>query len=1565
MGILLALIFVFTAFPARAQSSRFEGFEDDILESPFIRNPDRQALRNFRLPESWEAERLITRARERIEARDYGKAVELLDRVIEEQSEHVFQVAVDALPNSRGCARFVGAAEFALYLLSSLPAEGLDAYEAYAENKAGGRLADALSAGALDVLEELAARFAPSNVGRRALHHLIESLLERGEHEAAVIRCETALLFEREVAAEVRIRLIQALDRLGREDAKSRWIKDSVTKGIVLPEAFLADLQSNPSVMDSSEPCWKTLGGDGSRARAMRLHAMDGDLMLQWNRDFLDPALVELNPFHRLSDQADVENQVPFHLLRSGELLVINDSISLRAFNIYTGEEVWRYLGPLAENDASNDFYTLEDYINTFRRTSITTLSPYLIAGGTVDGDMVFANVQGHRLRRESRTLDRRVINKAIPERGLVAIGLADGALRWARGERDQRDGDFMSRASFPSPPLVVGDRVYLNAFVTEGGINSFILCLDRGTGRLIWKVSVGIGQQELTMFNMEYKEFAACPLTEASGSLIYCSNLGFVCALDAITGRIRWMTEYEAIPLPQANQFERRPEPRPVFFSNNPPVVIEDRVIVTPIDGQHISAFDLNTGKSLWRRKARLLGTSFYPHLVGVHEHRVIFSGIEGALAVSARDGLRLWRAGIPSDGSAIGRGAVTRDRLYLPVNGGLIAYDLATGKALAEYRTGFRDPPVNLFLMDEVVVLAGLDSLGVYYNAEALLAQAEKRIQEGEGTVEDFTFLGDMYRVADRFERAVAWYDQALDILDRNPGFSPVRRAKLVASLHGAHLALGRHEASRGRVAQAKAAFAAALSGAEMRGELAEPHNFVEAAMALVDLMIKTGDPSFEGETTSEDVGITLDTVMDRLYADCPRFRWDYSDDDDLAGEAPVGLYVLLTRYRQALARNDSVAQIRHLQAMLEAFPAEHLMGDTLRVTVTRLVRDLIAREGRAVYAEFDRRAAEALAEARKRGGLAEMESIAERFPNAEVAGTVALETAKTYLDRSATDRVFQVLIRFLASGEAFDSGKESSGTTDEGDSRVWPHALYLLARAAESEGNDTLRLALERRLLARFGNRESLWAKGRIYEDLLRGPGASAGSATLAPSLPRGEISVHTKTLNAKRCHFVPFLGTPPASMKRRVLVEMEDVSQLILLDVETAESVWVSDISQFQAAPGREAIFKASATESVLTCIFETRIAAFDMATGEALWDYDPRGIVMEADQVHGLLCTVSIPVQDDEAGDLMTLRVLEPTTGLLLWMRELALSPSSRLIPLTEGICVCSPSSRRGTAMWLFDPLTGRQRAHFLEPDGLLSPLPFRSPPGRLLALLDRPKPDGRRGERIKELRAYDPLSGKACWTLPFTNWSLIVKGAVLTPWGAAFHAWDMEGRRSSKVVLFIDLDQGRILERIPLENAMQVIPFTSRFPVKKLYFRSGRELRTLNLHALDLATRTFTVEGQPFPIGDARTQNSLIRDGALCRDGLAIPLDFTFRLGGKDLLCSQVLLVDERTGRLIHALDIFWKRSELHPPLYSQIFPLEVKALDGYVLALKRAELYIIAGGDGSDRIHRSGDDHD
>lgn len=1510
-----------------AQTDYFRGWED-IRNRSFAPNRDRKVLRAFRIPESWDAERLIARAEEHIQAAEYTRAVAILQQVIDEHTGHVFQVGIDAFRDSKVCARFLGAGELAHFLLMNLPPPGREVYESFVTDKIENRLAKARVEGDIDSLQKMGETFAASKLGQQAFRYLAEYYLERGECETASVYLKKILLFQNPKDPDVKARLVQALDQLGIEEEKKTLIEELEEATPLLDgnEKFLVDLKRSPSIRTRPGSDWPTCGGNNARSRPMPLFMEVEGFTSQWERMFLNDRLARYSPFFSLYRS---NGAIPFRLLRSGEYLIVNDSISARAYNIFTGELIWHFKGPMEVTEDSDEHYDLEDYTTHLgmyasNRTS-TTISAYLIASGTVSGDMVFFNLQAKRRKKIARILDQRVINKAIPSRALFALNLADGRLLWAQGDREAWSDDFMSRLSIPSPPIVKGNRVFCNGYVREGGINSYILCFDRDTGDLIWKVSAGIGQQELTMFNMEYKEFTMTPLAEIEGTLVFCSNLGFVCGLDALSGRIRWITEYETIPLPQANLFERMPKPRPVFWRNNPAVVDKNYVVVTPLDSMHILALDWRTGKTRWKLNANNLGLDYYPSVLGIHDGEVILSGESGALALDLESGVRAWRVLLPPEQMVNGRGALSETHLYLPVGENVLVYDLASGKAVSQLVSGFRYPPLNLFLLGEVIALVGLDSINLFFDAEGMLARAEERYRKGKVTLKDLAFIGDMHRLNMNFQKAISYYEKTLDRASEKTGVRSVDLANIRSSLHGSYLALGHQYLMQGENAKAEEMLKAALGKA--------PGNdlYLQAALELVDFYKSTNESR------------ALSKLLDDIMARCPDHLSTFSYEEGLV-DVPAGFFVLHTRYCLAEDRGDATGAVAALQSIVENYPKVEFQRRSARDGASDLIDDIIEREGREVYAAYDERASSELEEALASGRLSLLERIAERFPNAQVSGRVALEIAKIFLDQGDASSVYPYLTDFL-------KGRREAAER--------PHAFYLMAQAAEMDGNPAFAQALKRRILERYASVELPWNEDVTYRSLFHGLPRSRLDSSEAPALPEGEYETHIEKFAALQCRFLSPEGGPVSFMDKKTLlgVQMNNGTwSLTLYDFEVMEKVWTRDLSRYLPSRGRDLDVGLYYLNEVLAAVFEeaSMIIGINLRTGDIVWETDPKGLILDWDFAQGLICCVTAPLPGDEESEEMEVMAINPAGGGILWRNRTDLSIRASVLPSDEAFCVCSPSTRReGPRWWIFDPLTGEEVEKLALDDGVLSPLPFTSPRGMVLAIWDREIQGGRYGGRGKSLLACHPRGGNLLWEVPLEKWLIKPKSSLLTQGRLGFFAQDRTAHRGRMSLILIDLAKGEVSDEVVLDRDWLAIPDYSILPDDFFFLRNIRSPKhTLRLSAFSLSTMDYRFRDRLYQVGDSGTGTALPGRGIYTRDGAVIPLDFEIIVKRQDRkqLCSQVLLVEQESGKVRYVLDLYWSSDKDHPFLYTRRYPLEVFLKEDAVLVLKRSELYVIKG---------------
>lgn len=1547
---ILSLLFPTLLFPtvALGQENNFTGW-DRFLNQSYVRNPDRQVLRSFRLPESWDAERMLKKAREHIRDSEYLRAFDLLHEVIETHHEQVFQVAIDTLDSVKGLARYVGAAELAHYILSDLSEEGRAAYADFVVDKAGQKMRRAVASRDLAELASIGETYGASPLGQEACSLLATFFLEQGNCEMAALYLKKILLFNKDPGPEVLLRLAQALDQRGDEESKERYLfhlQDRLNQGRLEAtdprgfdyQAFYDDLERTPALKTMDPRDWPMCGGDVTRARPMPLDVDSTRLTRQWGDSFLNDLLIQADPFYAMSGTT---RAVPFRLIRSGEILIINDTVSTMAFNIYTGERLWHFLGPLVSLDDEKGFFKLEDYISFqdgygFSRTYTgSTISSHLVAGGTVAGNKVLVNLHDRRRRQEAKYLDRQIINKAIPKRSLIALSLDEGKPLWTQSshpslDRKPDEKDLLERISIPSPPVVIGDHVICNGFLREGGINTFLLCFHLETGRLIWKMPVGIGQHELTMFNMEYKEFTTTPVSGSENVIVYCSNLGFVCALDALSGRIRWVSEYNTIPLPEATHFTGQPNPRPVFWANNPPVIHEDTVVVTPLDSDSIFAYDLHTGKPRWRLHARRLGAGTYPNLIGVHDDKFILSGEGGAVALAAENGSRQWRVFLPANLAVTGRGAMSNDRLFLPSGGDLYGFELSGGKAAGKLGLDYTHYPSNLFLLGEVIASMETEYIQLYFDGPGMLDQALTRMEQGSNQAVDLAFIGDMYRLNGNLEKAIAFYKRAMNTDASDPTRDNARLARIDSCLFKACLDYGENLSYASREEEALEQYSYAFETAS------KPERIVLAGLTLIDHL------EF---MNAED---RLLPVLDSLARRCSGYVYSFEGIDGL-DKASIGFYVHLKRYR--MAQGDPVAQVHALQAIIESYPEEQFEGRPARFQASYLVEALIEANGRSIYKEYDDRAGRELEAALDRGGVELLEGIAEKYPNAHVAGRAALEIARHYLDKETTKPVYRVLTDYL---------------NTHSTSPQLPHALFLMSNAADLDGNPQLSKALKKRILARYADATPPWHGDKSYADLFQAPDFRTASKSAALKLPHGDYEVESLELPDSMNRLVQPEGDLPAFMESKALLWTESTNSLVLLDYGRMSRLWTCDLSHYTSSSRGGELLGLVYMQSLLTVVLESAVIALDLGTGQIVWEFDPGGYIMDSCFVQGLVCLITMPLENmygnssdsDDAQDFMLAQTLNPVTGERFWLREVSYSSHARIIPSEDVFCVSSLSKNRQSQMILFDPLTG---ATGTEPSGhsglgidlldrIITPLPFRSPEGLVLIIASqRPSQDGR-GARIKYLEAYNTTTNALEWSVCLDKWLVPVNAFMLSGETVVMYTREREGLRGQKTLVLIDLKTGKILERLRFGDSSALLPESGLLRDESLLLRGTSRTRNLTVSNLDFNTMDFRFKDHHFLVGDSSTLNAIVRSSIYAENGVIIPMDFSLRQSRGRMLWSQVLFVGAEQGRLLYALDVFWKDSNRIPNLAVEQYPVEVAVRDDAVLVLKHAMLYIIRG---------------
>lgn len=266
----------------------------------------------------------------------------------------------------------------------------------------------------------------------------------------------------------------------------------------------------------------------------------------------------------------------------------------------------------------------------------------------------------------------------------LLAIDLAaEGRLAW-------KIEPGLPGCSFEGSAVAEGSNVYIAVRSSAVRPRTHVACYDAATGRLRWRTLVSSAE---TPGGGRLPEITHNLLTLAEGTIYYNTNLGAVAALDAGTGRLKWVSLY-----PRARDVGAQDEGSSTvhFFRDlNPCVYYRGRLMVAPSDTRSIFALDANTGQTLWQSRL----ASDVVHLLGVGKGSLVASGKE-LWWIDADSGKVL--AHWPGSGSptGYGRGLLAGGRVYWPTRESIYAFDQ---KVPSEGAPVMTEPPIRLAGADD----------------------------------------------------------------------------------------------------------------------------------------------------------------------------------------------------------------------------------------------------------------------------------------------------------------------------------------------------------------------------------------------------------------------------------------------------------------------------------------------------------------------------------------------------------------------------------------------------------------------------------------------------------------------------------------------------------------------------------------------------------------------------------------------------------------------------------------------------------------------------------------------
>ncbi len=339
----------------------------------------------------------------------------------------------------------------------------------------------------------------------------------------------------------------------------------------------------------------------------------------------------------------------------------------------------------------------------------------------TVTEDSVYANLVCDVT--DSEDWSGILVSAAIPRYALCAFNRRSGKLRWLAHRGEKYKKYFAGKwHSIIASPVVLDGRVYAEVKVRQMLVKSFLAAFDEKTGEMEWVTPLCSNGTELTMFHYDARGPLASMLVAQQGArptLYCCTNLGAVFALDPESGRIRWSSLYNQIPLHAADNYYANM--RKIAWANCPPVLSRGVLVAAPLDSSEVYAFDAASGRVLWKFDSGLRNPTFR-QLVGVVEDKVILSGTK-LTALDLHSGKVKWTSTSFGALGGSGQGLANETEIVLPRPEGLYRFSTSSGKVLVMERWPMRsmnEEPGNLLQADDRLVVTGTSKITVYKRKE-----------------------------------------------------------------------------------------------------------------------------------------------------------------------------------------------------------------------------------------------------------------------------------------------------------------------------------------------------------------------------------------------------------------------------------------------------------------------------------------------------------------------------------------------------------------------------------------------------------------------------------------------------------------------------------------------------------------------------------------------------------------------------------------------------------------------------------------------------------------------------
>ncbi len=538
----------------------------------------------------------------------------------------------------------------------------------------------------------------------------------------------------------------------------------------------------------------------------------------------------------------------------------------------------------------------------------------------------------------------------------------------------------------FGGSPLVVGDSVYTIARAGGAGPqfeDSYVLCFDLNTGKPRWTcyVASSTSGSGLMMNDGSTLPNDCSHLAYSGGRIFVATNLGAIAAVDALGGKLIWLSTYPRDVTTDTNnafmfrgRFDpnnntRLPSVRP--WAYNAIIYQDGKLFALPSDARHVLIIDAASGAEIKRISlGNLLDADSLLAVVGKRlvttgKHALgdgKFTGTVMCLNWETYDenkfdnSMLFWRSELPA--AIFGRGFVTTDSVFVPTQERLLRISLKTGKLEETYPQflghwdATTEGPGNVIVSSEHVIVAGARHIDVYSDMSIVAAKLDREIEAAPDDPQPRLRYAAVLFIAGEIDKSIARLDEAIDRLG---GMKSMRPGN-------------------------------------------ERDSVFNNALTFAQKLVK----SSRVDQNDDNANKLFDRAAAAAYTPSQQVAWRIArakfarSTQDFAAEGRL--------YQEILADES----LRSFTTIDEAVDGPVQAGELAQ----RGIEDLIKIGGRKVYEPFDKAAADAFTAAKDQNDPAKLLAVSRQYPNAVVAPQAMLAAADSFETAGDQQKAVHVL-------------------------------------------------------------------------------------------------------------------------------------------------------------------------------------------------------------------------------------------------------------------------------------------------------------------------------------------------------------------------------------------------------------------------------------------------------------------------------------------------------------------------------------------------------------------------